>query len=127
RLPPRPVEDAALLDDPNAEAREVVFTAAIEPGKLRGLAADQRAPRLHAPLRDALDHLLGFGQVQPAGGEVVEEHHRLGAADHDVVHAHRHQIDAHGVVLAGEEGELEARAHAVGSAPRDGGAVTVWG
>ena len=52
---------------------------------------------------------------QLAGGEVVQEEQRLGALHHDVVDAHRHQVDADGVVDAGLDRDLQLGADAVGA------------
>jgi len=61
------------------------------------------------------DHLLGDAHLQLAGGEIVEEHQRFGAAHHEVVDAHRDEIDADRVVLVGHEGQLQLGADAVGA------------
>src|SRR5438552_1359168 len=122
-LHPRTIQDPALLHHADAEAREVVFAARIETRQLGGLATDQRAPGPQASFRDAFDHLLRFRHVEEAGGEVVEEDDGLGAADHHVIHAHRDQVDADGVVLAGQERELQLGSHAVGSDHEHGFAV----
>ena len=79
------------------------------------LAADERAARLTATLADAGDDLGHVLLAQLADGDVVQEEQRLGAARQDVVDAHGHQVDAHGAVLAGQLGNLELRAHAVGA------------
>ena len=42
----RPVDAAALLDDADAEAGQVVLAVGVEPGQLGGLAAEQRAAGL---------------------------------------------------------------------------------
>ena len=114
-LHPRAVEDLALLHHADAEAGQIVFTARVEAGQLGGFAADQRASGPQASLGDALDHLLRFSDVEAAGGEIVEEHDGLGAAHHHVIDAHRHQIDPDGVVLAGEERQLQLGSDAVGA------------
>ena len=51
-----------------------------------------------------------------AAGDVVQEEQGLCAAADDVVDAHGHAVDAHGVVLVHQEGDLELGAHAVGAA-----------
>ena len=48
-----------------------------------------------------------------AAGDVVEEKERLRPAADDVVDAHGHAVDAHGVVPVHEEGKLQLGAHAV--------------
>ena len=44
--------------------------------------------------------------LELAAGIVVQEEERLGALHHQVVHAHRHQVDADGVVAAGIDRDL---------------------
>ena len=65
---------------------------------LGGLAADQRAARLLAAGRDALDDVGGDRDVEPLADVVVEEEQRLGALHQDVVDAHRDEVDADRVV-----------------------------
>ena len=55
----------------------------------------------------------GHFVVELAGGEIVEEEQRLGALDDEVVDAHRDQVDADAVMLAGVDGQLELGADAV--------------
>ena len=53
-------------------------------------------------------------------GHVVEEEQRLGPAAEGVVDAHRHQVDADRVVHAGQLGDFELGAHAVGAGDQHG-------
>lgn len=46
---------------------------------------------------------------------VIEEEQGLRSGGDDVVHAHGHQVDTHGVMLVAVECELELGAHAVGA------------
>jgi hypothetical protein len=57
--------------------------------------------------------------VEPAAGIVVEEEQRLGALHHDVVDAHRHQVDADRVGDARFDRDLELGADAVGARDKD--------
>src|SRR5262245_9854560 len=80
---------------------------------LRGLAAQQRAPRPTATLGDPRDdrgHALG---VDRAHGEVVEEEQGFGAGADDIVGAHRYEVDPDGVEPARAPRDLELRADAV--------------
>ncbi len=77
------------------------------------LAAQERAPRLTAPLSDAGHDCAHQVAVELADRYVVEEVERLGAGDEDVVRAHRDKVDAHGVVHPEELCEHKLRAHAV--------------
>ena len=89
------------------------------PGHLRGLAADQGAAGLVAARGDAGDHLPRLAWVELAGSEIIQEEQRLGALHHDVVDAHRHQIDADRVVDAGLDRDLQLGADAVGAGDQD--------
>src|SRR5215469_17450611 len=62
-------------------------------------------------------------ELELAGGEIIEEEQRLGALHNEIVDAHGDEIDADRVVPAGEDGELELGADAVGSGDQDGVAV----
>jgi hypothetical protein len=66
---------------------------------LGGLATDQRAAGLDARLGDALDDRRDPLGHDPAGGDVVGEEERLGAADDEVVDQHPDQVEADRVVL----------------------------
>ena len=72
-------------------------------------------PGLHAALDDAGDDAFADGDVELAGGEVIQEEQRLGALNDHVVDAHRDQIDAHGVVPLRVDGEAQLGADAVGA------------
>ena len=58
------------------------------------LAADQRAAGIAAAGRHGSDQLGDPFRDHVPDGDVVEEGERLGAAAHDVVGAHRHEVDA---------------------------------
>ena len=64
------------------------------------------------PADDRLGHLAA--DSRPVA-EIVEKEQRLGALHEDVVDAVVHEIDAHRVVPAGHERDLELRADAVGA------------
>ncbi len=98
----------------NREAGKVVVVVVVEARHLGGLPPNQRTTGLVATRRDPGDHLPRLPRIQLAGGEVVEEEQRFGALHHDVVDAHRHQIDADRVVDAGFDRDLELGADAVG-------------
>ena len=66
------------------------------------------------PNYDASDDLFDDAGHQLSGADVIEEEEGLSPLDDDVVHTHRHQIDAHGVVTVHEEGDLELGADAIG-------------
>jgi len=109
------VDDLALLHHADAEAGQVVVLAFVHAGHLGGLAADQRAAGQFAAGADAGDHGGGHVDVELAGGVVVEEEQRLGAAHHQVVDAHRHQVLADAVVLVEVQRQAQLGADAVGA------------
>ena len=55
------------------------------------------------------------GDLQAAGGVVVEEEDRLGALHDHVVRAHGDEVDADRVVAAGLDGQPQLGADAVGA------------
>ena len=115
RLDGAAVDDVALLDDADREAREIVLAALVHARHLGGLAPDQRAARLLAAGGNALDDLGRGRHVELAAGVVVEEEQRLGALGEYVVDAHRHEIDAYRVVAPDLQRELQLGAHPVGA------------
>ncbi|MPM25305.1 hypothetical protein SDC9_71796 [bioreactor metagenome] len=74
------------------------------------LGVPRRIPGHHAG--DDGGHLLGA--VFPHG-QIVQEKQRLRAAADDIVDAHGHAVDAHGVVLVHQKGQLQLGAHTVGA------------
>ena len=111
------------LDRADREAGEVVVALGIHARHLGGLAADQGAAGLFAAVGDAGDDGARGRHVELAGGEVVEEEQRLGALHHQVVDAHRDQVDADAVMLAGLDRDLQLGADAVGGGDQKGVAV----
>ena len=107
-------EHPTALDDTHREADEVELAGLHEVGVLGHLAAEQRAPRLHAPVRDAADDVVDDLGDELADRDVVEEEERLRALHRDVVDRHRDEVDADGVVATGEAGDHRLGADAVG-------------
>jgi hypothetical protein len=82
---------------------------------ISAVSADQGAAGELAALRDALDDIGRDLRVELAAGEIVEEEKRLRTLHQHIVRAHRHEINADGVVAAQREGELELGADAIGA------------
>src|SRR5713101_624609 len=93
---------------------------------LRHLAADQGTSRLPAARRNAAHDGLDLLRIEPTDRDVVEEIEGFGPVDDDVVHAHRDQVDADGIVAAGQESDLELRSNADGGRNQDGFAILRW-
>ncbi|MNE13621.1 hypothetical protein D3C80_1064630 [compost metagenome] len=109
------VDDFALLHHTDAETGDVVVFPFIHAWHLGGLAAHQGATGLLAACTYAGDHGGGGVHIQLAGGIVVEEEQGLGALHDEVIDAHGHQIDAHGIVLLQIDGQTQLGAHTVGT------------
>ena len=117
------VDDVVALDDADAEAGHVVIARLVEVRQDGRLAADQGAVGLHAAVADALDQIARQGRIVLRHGQVVEEQQRLAAGAEAVVDRHGDQVDADGVVLADQAGDLELAADAVGAGDEDGMAI----
>ena len=109
------VDDLALLHHTDAETGDVVIFPFIHARHLGGFAAYQGTAGLLAASTDAGDHGRSGVDVQFASGIVVEEEEGLGALHDQVIDAHGHQIDAHGVVLLQVDGKAQLGAHPVGA------------
>ena len=82
-------------------------------GMLGRLATQQRATRAHAAFGDTADDRVEAFRHDPAERDVVEQEQRLGAADHQIVDNHGHQVQANGVVLVHRLGDRQLGAHPV--------------
>ena len=82
------------------EPREIEVIGAVEIGHLRRLPAAQAAAGQLAPAHDAPHDVVHARLVDPAAGDVVEEHDGPRAADQEVVDIHGHEVDADGVVAS---------------------------
>ena len=107
-------EQVGLPDRPDAEPGQVERVLGHHAGMFGGLASEERAPGPSAPLGDALDDRGDPLGDDPADRQVVEEEQRLGAGAHDVVGAHRDEIDPDRVEAAGAPRDLQLRPDAVG-------------
>ena len=86
------------IDRSDGKAGEIVIAVLIHAGHFGGLAADQGAAGFAAGRRNAGNDGRTHLRIELATGEIVEEEQRLRALHHKVVHRHRDQIDADGVV-----------------------------
>ncbi len=107
-------EPSPVVHHPDAEPGEVELPRAHHARMLRRLAAEQRAAGAPAALRNARHDRGDLVGHEPADGHVVEEEQRLGARAHDVVGAHRDQVDADRVQAPGHPRHLELGPDAVG-------------
>ena len=93
------VDDPGLVHQAHGEACQVIVVGGHDAGMLGGLAADEGAAGLAAALRHAGDQGGYLLSLIFADGDVIQEEKGLGAAADDVVDAHGHAVDTHGVVL----------------------------
>ena len=102
-------------DRADDEAGDIVLAVRVEPGHLRGLAAEQRASVLAARRREPLHDLHGDVRVEPARRQVIEKEQRLRTLDEDVVDAVVDEVDADRAMDARQERDAQLRADAVGA------------
>ena len=102
------------LDDADTGGRDVVRVGRHQPGVLGGLPAEQCTSGLHATLRDARAQCGDPLRHDATDGDVVLQQQRLGATHHDVVHHHRDEVDADGVVLVHRLSDRDLGPDAVG-------------
>jgi len=121
--------DAAAVDGlgffhgADGKPRQVILAIGIHARHFGRFAADQCASGQLAALGDAADHGRGRVHREPAAGEIIEEKQRLGALHENVVDAHRHEVDAHRVVLVPRKREPQLGADAVRAGDQHGLAV----
>ena len=106
-------ENFGFFNRPDGKSGQVVFASGVHAGHLGRFAADQSATRQLASFGNAAHHGSGGVHIQFAAGEVVQKEKWLGPLDQHIVDAHRHQVDAHGVVHVPLKRQLELGTHAV--------------
>ena len=110
---------------PTQKPARFVVAVSVHTGHLGRLSPHERGPGKRAPPADAGNDLFRDSHVEPAGGKVVEEEHRLRAVGDDVVHAHRHEVDPDGVVPIPCDCEFDLRADTVGAGDQHGVPIAV--
>mmetsp|Transcript_45983 Transcript_45983/g.137423 ORF Transcript_45983/g.137423 Transcript_45983/m.137423 type:complete len:1131 (+) Transcript_45983:227-3619(+) len=89
----------------HSEADEVVAVGPKDARQLRDARVHEGAARLHASLRDALDHLHRLPAIQLGCREVLVEEEWLGTPGRQVVCAERDQVNAHSVEAVALRGD----------------------
>ena len=115
-----PRQQIVTFGGADGETCQIVVSIGIHAGHFGRLAADQGAARSPAPLGDPRHQPAADLHVQATTGIIVQKEQGLGALDHDVVDAHRHQIDPDGVGDPGLDRHLQFRADPVGARNQDG-------
>ena len=109
-----------LIHDPYREAGKIVLVLRIKAGHLRRLPADQGGSRLSAAVRHALYDRSDLLRIIFPAGDVIQEKQRFSARAGNVVDAHRHAVDPHGIMPVHQERQLQLRSHAVRSGNQGG-------
>ncbi len=123
----RSVDHEFPLDDTHAEADDLEIAIPIDTRHGRGLATEQGATRALAALGDAAQGVCGDLAVELAHCEVVEEDHGFGPLDHQVVHDHRHAVNADRVEAADLPGQAQLGSDAVGRRDPNGVLISLRG
>src|SRR4029077_17074043 len=117
--------DASAIDNlgsihySNSEPCQVILALRIEGWHLGGFPTAQGAAGLTTALGDPLEHGRSLGDGKFSRREIIQEEQRLRPADHNVVHAHGHQIDPDGIVTIREEGDLQFRPDSISAGDKD--------
>src|SRR5581483_2434632 len=88
----RAVDELVAIDDADAGTCEVELAVAVDARELGRLAADERAARLAADLRRALDEFGHLLELDSRRGDVVEQEERACARRQHVVDAVRSEV-----------------------------------
>ena len=115
----RAVNESGFLHDTRGVASDVIFTVLVHSRHLGGLAAHEGASGLTASVSDSGHDGLHDLRTGLSLGHIVKEHKRFRSLGQNVVHTHRHGVDADGVVLVHRERQLELSADSVSSADQD--------
>ena len=106
-------QQRTALGCPDRESRKVIGSSGIDARHLGRFAADQRTAGLAAPFRDPRYDCGRDLRIELSGGVIVEKEQGLGPLNDEIVHAHGHEVDSHGVVAARLVGDLDLGADAV--------------
>ena len=109
-------QDFGFFYRPDSKAGQVIFAGRVHARHFGRFAANQRAARELTTSGNAAHDGRSRVHVQFAASEIVQEKQRLSALHQDVVHAHGHQVNAHGVMHLPLKSQPQLGAYAVGAA-----------
>ena len=109
-------QDFGFFYRADGKAGQVVFTGRVHARHFGRFAANQRAARELTASGNAAHDGCSRVHVQFAASEIVQEKQGLGALHQHVVHAHGHQVNAHGVMHLPLKSQAQLGAYAVGAA-----------
>ena len=104
---------AATFHRAHGKTGQIKIAIMIHAGHFCRLAADQGTARCFAPGRNTGDDARGLIHIQLAGCKVVKEEQRFRPLAHQIIDAHRHQIDADCIDASGINGDAQLGADAV--------------
>ena len=107
-------QDGVTFNCTDRETREIVVIALIDARHFGRFAPDKSTAGFPASDTDAGNHRGPDFWFKFPTGIVVKKKKGLGTLDHQIVHAHRDQINADSVVAAGFDGDLELGSDAIG-------------
>ena len=113
-------QERLTLHRTHGKARDVVLVAHVHARHLSRLATDQRTLRLATPVRHALHDRRRHVHTQLRARKVVQEKQRLRTLHKQIIHRHRHEVNADRVVLAILQRHTQLRPHAVRATHQDG-------
>ena len=119
----RAVDQPFSCDEADAGTGEVELAVAVDARHLGALAAENRTAGLTADRGGAFDELDDIGELQPVGGDVVEEEERVGAGREDVVDAVGREIGTRPPEPAGAALEDDLRSDTVRRGREEAGVV----
>ena len=111
---------SATLHRADGKARQIKIAAVIHPRHFRRLTADQGTARCLTSRRNAVDNARGLFDIQLARGKIIQKKQRLGPLTDQIVDAHRHQINADRINVAGINRNAQLGANAIGCSHQNG-------
>src|SRR5690606_7036396 len=113
-------QQRATLGGADCEAGKVIVIAVIHARHFGGFATDERAASEAAAMGNAFDNRGALGNVEFAGGEIIEEEERLCTLNDQIIDAHGDEVLADRIMLASIDGDLELGAHAIIGSDKNG-------
>ena len=110
------IDDAILVDDANAKSCQIESP---RPGRFRAFPRSRRRSARNRPssaaVSNAVDDLLGLGDLELPGRVIIQKKECLGAEYRDIIRAHRHQVDADAINPVKVDGQSQLGADTVGA------------
>src|SRR5215510_12452595 len=108
------IENFFPFDDADDETSQIIFPFGEITGMLSGFTPDQHTARLTTPGSNPSHNHLGDIDIKLTADKVIQEEKRLSALSDDIIHTHRHKIDANGFVFFHHERHFELGPDTIG-------------